>query len=374
MSSSSMTLHVKVGCPFCKKVMLMASAANIKLNYKFYTTHLQLKSKEYLALNPKGQVPTLETPDGVIVESDAISRYLASTKGYLNLLGGSLFEKAEVDMWCAAVGPVAHSTIPVRFAVLGRPYNEEGLKTVKEKFTAAMTVFEERLALRTYVVGNNVTKADLDLLSVMVFARSTLANENLMKPFVNVTRWLNHMTSSSLYTSVFGKSFGVSQSQWKHVDNETATSFAGTHAPATESKPAQNQNQNKGGKGKGNQQQPKSPKKKQEKKQEPAKPKQLTAEEEAELEQKEKKVVLSPEEAEAQKKAGEWLFNFKTEWVNASDRGAVIDKMFKEVDLTRFSAYHMLYDKLDSECKEVVKTSNLMTFFLSKLEKLNRDC
>jgi len=48
--------------------------------------------------------------------------------------------------------------------------------------------------------------------------------------------------------------------------------------------------------------------------------------------------------------------------------------MFKEIDLTRFSAYHMLYDKLPSECKEVIKTSNQMNFFLRGLERLNRDC
>lgn len=387
MSSSNMTLHVKVGCPFCKKAMLMANAANIKVNYKFYTSSAQLKTKEYLALNPKGVVPTLETQDGVIVESDAVARYFAGCKGYLNLLGGSLYEKAEVDMWCAAIPPVFSATIPLRHAIVGKPYNEENLGLVKEKFSEAMQVFEERLALRTYLVGNNVTKADTDLLSMLTFSRSTVVHDNQMKPFVNVTRWFNHMTSSTVYTRTFGRNFGPSQSNWKNVDNEAAKKFAETIAPTPAPTPApeskgnqnqnknQNQNQNKGGKGnqKGNQQ-PKSPKKKQEKKQEPAKPKELTAEEEAALEEKEKKVEVSPEEAAALKVAGEWLFNYKTEWVNSPNRSEAMDKMFNEIDITRFSAYYMKYDKLASECKDVIKTSNMLSFFLRGLDKLNRDC
>jgi elongation factor 1-gamma len=57
----------------------------------------QIKSPEYLAKHPLGKVPTLETPEGCIFESNSILRYLARKAG--KLYGNSPAETASIDQW-----------------------------------------------------------------------------------------------------------------------------------------------------------------------------------------------------------------------------------------------------------------------------------
>jgi elongation factor 1-gamma len=56
------------------------------------------KTPEFLALNPNGKVPTLETPEGAVWESNAIARYVARS-AESNLFGSSIYENSLVDQW-----------------------------------------------------------------------------------------------------------------------------------------------------------------------------------------------------------------------------------------------------------------------------------
>ena len=66
------------------------------------------KTPEFLALNPLGKVPTLETPEGGIFESNAILLYLAD-KNFSPLLPVEPTRKSEVEQWLmwqvSALGP-----------------------------------------------------------------------------------------------------------------------------------------------------------------------------------------------------------------------------------------------------------------------------
>lgn len=51
---------------------------------------------EFLAKNPTGKLPFLETPHGVLFESSAIARYVARIRRDTELLGKSFFEAGQV--------------------------------------------------------------------------------------------------------------------------------------------------------------------------------------------------------------------------------------------------------------------------------------
>ncbi len=53
----------------------------------------------FLALNPNGQVPVVETQDGVLWESNTICRYLAGQNGRQDLLPLSPWPRALVEKW-----------------------------------------------------------------------------------------------------------------------------------------------------------------------------------------------------------------------------------------------------------------------------------
>ena len=54
---------------------------------------------EFIAKNPTGKVPILETPQGVLFESNAIARYIARIRRDTELLGTSFFASGQVDAW-----------------------------------------------------------------------------------------------------------------------------------------------------------------------------------------------------------------------------------------------------------------------------------
>ena len=55
------------------------------------------KTKEFLALNPNGKVPCLETSQGGIFESNAIARYVARLRNDTAVYGEDFFQSGQVD-------------------------------------------------------------------------------------------------------------------------------------------------------------------------------------------------------------------------------------------------------------------------------------
>ena len=57
------------------------------------------QTPEFLALNPNGMVPVIQDGDFTLWESNAICRYLAHSRGRLDLLPNSDAERALVEQW-----------------------------------------------------------------------------------------------------------------------------------------------------------------------------------------------------------------------------------------------------------------------------------
>lgn len=82
----------------------------------------QQRSPEYLAINPKGRVPALETPRGVLTENPAILTYVAQSFPEAKLMPlDDPFAFAEVEAFnafiCATLHPTfAHKFRPGRYA------------------------------------------------------------------------------------------------------------------------------------------------------------------------------------------------------------------------------------------------------------------
>ena len=69
----------------------------------------QLKSPEFLRLNPAGAVPVLELDGWSLTQNSAILHYLGATSPEARLLGdGSARGMAEVDRWLAFVNAEVH--------------------------------------------------------------------------------------------------------------------------------------------------------------------------------------------------------------------------------------------------------------------------
>lgn len=339
------------------------------MKYKMYTSRQQLQSEEYLALSPSGSAPALETSDGVITHSEAICRYLAGTKAYLNLGGQSTFDRAQVDMWMSTMRGQLAGVLEVRRVQTGcGAWTQEQFHKSKNALLTNLQRFEEHLALRTYFVGHSVTLADIMFACILSANRTCVLDKNDLKGLTNVQRHLTSIMGSSFWTAVMGRSFCPSEKKFGTPNADVCKQFGVENCPHagkggnTGAKP---QGKQEGGKKGGKQDnQPKGGKKGETKKKEEEAPAPKVVKE------------LTPEEIkenEAAMVANQWFNDWKTFFANSKDKTDACDRLFKEIDTERFSVWHVKYDKLPTELKDETRSANMLTFFFRGFEGFNKD-
>lgn len=135
------------------------------------------KAPEYLAINPRGQVPSLLLDDGTaITESVAICRYLEGLHPKPPLFGTSPLEQARVEMWSRRaemilmqpVGVVWVHTHRFTAAIPGR--NAEWGEANRPRVDEALRFFDKALQDREFLAADGFTIADILLLTTVDFA------------------------------------------------------------------------------------------------------------------------------------------------------------------------------------------------------------
>ncbi len=197
-------LHISPGSAPCRAVLLhlhllreleTPDLADLEVR------HLDLqagehKGDEYLAIHPRGVVPTLETPWGALTESRAIMRYLAELAQVAapdadTLYPRSLYQRARVNEWLdwdlgsfyKAIGAAVY---PKLFGDLEPDHAQ------LEAVAKAFSVLERELAEKIYVAGPRLTIADLSL----AMGATMLRLVNLeVDDSPNVEGWLIRMQS-----------------------------------------------------------------------------------------------------------------------------------------------------------------------------------
>lgn len=326
-------LHSLVGCPFCVKIQYVLQALSIDHEVTHYTKLEDIKTDAYLRMNPKGEAPTLETKEGYIYESGAIMRYLASLRPELKLNGSNNFEAAQIEMWMSNAGPFCGSVAMLYVQIVGKiPGQPENLKANIENIHSKIEFLEKHLLPRTYLVGNQITLADLNVLPFLNILYFAIFDEKERVKYPNILRYWKNLTASSVHTSIFGNS---------------AKRLCHKLFPLPEKAPAQAA---------------------------PAKEDKKASKKASKKEEKPKEA--KQEKPKEQKKAEEVetsfdMFNFKTLFVNEKDRKSVVDFALKNYDKECFSFWHAEYDMHPKEGKELVPTNNLLTNFVQRVNDLN---
>ncbi len=143
-------------------------------------------SPQFLAINPRGLLPTLELDDGTVIdESMAICRYFEELHPNPPLFGSSPLEKATIESWNRRIEfdgglPVmdgfrnAHPRFAER-AVAGRaghPAIPALAERGRERMAEFYSVLDERLRTSAWVAGERFTVADITALCIVDFART----------------------------------------------------------------------------------------------------------------------------------------------------------------------------------------------------------
>ena len=156
---------------------------------------------EYLAVNPRGLLPTLELDDGNrIDETIAICRYIEETHPEPNLMGQDALEKAQIESWQRhmefdGLNPTGemfrNSFDPFKNRGLPGLENVQAIPELATRGKAGVERFYERLEQRlsqsTYIAGERYTVADITALCVVDFA--SFAKMGIPEANTNTKRW-----------------------------------------------------------------------------------------------------------------------------------------------------------------------------------------
>jgi glutathione S-transferase len=140
----------------------------------------------YLAINPRGLVPTLRFDDGSILdESIAICRYFELEQPEPNLMGRESLEQAQIESWqrrmefdgLLAIGlafrnSVPHfSSRPTPGAVPGAPQIPDLVPRGRVLTQHFLNQLDQRLKTSAYVAGERFTIADITAFICIGFAK-----------------------------------------------------------------------------------------------------------------------------------------------------------------------------------------------------------
>lgn len=150
------------GSPFAWRVLL-----TLELKAVHYRSRLleaskgEHKSASYLALNPRGKVPTLRHGDFVLSESLAIMAYLDRVFPEPPLFGRSAEETGRVwqriEDFRDALGPALRALTPI---FRGQDPTDEAKAAVGEIRTE-LAALDRHLAERAWLVGDAISAADV---------------------------------------------------------------------------------------------------------------------------------------------------------------------------------------------------------------------
>ncbi|MBS2017392.1 MAG: glutathione S-transferase family protein [Deltaproteobacteria bacterium] len=185
--------------PNVRRVQLTAAVLGLTLEEKSMDfAKGEHKAPEYLALNPNGAIPTLVDGDLVLTESRAIMQYLASKKPESGLLPKDEAARADVTRWqfwdavhfSANIGTVSFQRVFKQMMGMGDP-DVAKVDEALANFRRYAAVLDKRLAGRSYVVGDQLTLADLTLASSLMYAKQA---DLPLAEFPNIQAWFSRIT------------------------------------------------------------------------------------------------------------------------------------------------------------------------------------
>ena len=159
------------------------------------------KSADFLALNPFGQLPVLQTKEGkTIFESGAILLYLSETYGELK--GKSATDRADMAQWIFFANASLSNKVLQGAGRSGSP----GWKIA---MASSLNALEQQLGKSTtgYLLGTaDVTAADIAVASLLLYTPVFHEGEySLLKGYPNVVDYMELMATRPAYAQAYGQ-------------------------------------------------------------------------------------------------------------------------------------------------------------------------
>lgn len=192
-----MKLHLDPITVNCRKVLagfdlIGMPFETVKMNY-FGGDH---KTPDYTSLNGNQSLPTLVDGDFVLWESNAILQYAADKHGASGVYPKDLQTRADINRWhlweSSAWFPSAYIYLVENVVkpILGQQPDAKLLEAQAPVFHKLAGVLDQRLAKQPWIAGQNVTLADIVVMSpIHLHPWQRLP----LEPYKNIRRWIGQV-------------------------------------------------------------------------------------------------------------------------------------------------------------------------------------
>jgi len=331
------------------------SGANVTVdsNFSFGTTN---KTEEFLKKFPFGKVPAFESADGKVLlsESDAIAYYLATDA----LRGGSNeVARAEVLRWIVYAqaelfGPIAGWLFP-SMSIMA--FNKVQVAKSKSETERQLSILNDILLTRTYLVGESITLADIAIFATLIDLVKQLLDKPSREQYPNLTRWFDTILNQTQVQQALTKasyefSYNVTPLQF---DNAKFQQLSGGQPQAK-----------------------KDDKKKEKKEEKPKKeaPKKKEAEPTEEPDAAEMALAEEPKSKDPLDALpkGTWVMDDFKRYYSNNDTDKSIPYFWEHFDPENYSIWFGEY-KYNEELAKVFMSCNLITGMFQRLDKLRKN-
>ena len=164
-----------------------------------------IKSPEFLAINPNGKVPVMVDGNLTLFESMAINLYLAKKYNKNGLYPASVEDQALAEQWSFwGMTEVEKSLLTILIDMFMTAPDKRKPEAVAEALKALpkpFAVLNGVLQGRDYLLGSNFTVADLNLASVCSWGKLVKYDFSAAP---NVAAWLDRCLSRPAYKAARG--------------------------------------------------------------------------------------------------------------------------------------------------------------------------
>ena len=187
--TASLTIY---GIPQSRALRVLWMARELGVPYENVPVHFAKarESADLMQRNPNARIPAIDDNGFTLYESMAINLYLAKKYGAgTDLAVASLEQEALATQWSFWVmTEIEKPLLAIMLHTVGmRPVDDATLAQCKADLERPLTVLEAHLADRPWILGQAFSVADLNVASVMVWARTGKLD---LTPYPKIADWL----------------------------------------------------------------------------------------------------------------------------------------------------------------------------------------
>jgi elongation factor 1-gamma len=165
------------------------------------------RTPEFLNKFPMGKVPVLESSEVNLSESSAIGYYAAALKEDSPLLGKTAIDQALILQWVLfAENEITTNSSQWILPLKGIwPYLKPNVDNGAAGLKRALGALNKILLTKTYLVGHQITYADIAIVTSLVNAYVNVLDKSVRDEYKNVTRYFKTVVAQPNFKKFLGE-------------------------------------------------------------------------------------------------------------------------------------------------------------------------